>query len=117
MTDDQLIARQAKQIEELKDQLSDLQERIQSAISIMVCIGGPLNDNRLGYNSEQRKLFHETQHTLENKALPDNDLQIQHGTFGQLPPFEIMKAAQDVEHWFKERNISGWFLGGIQERQ
>lgn len=58
MTDQELIARQAKTIEELRDEVADLKERIRKATLRMICIGGPLNDNVLGFNQAQRLVFH-----------------------------------------------------------
>ncbi len=57
MTDAELIARQAKQIEELRDERDDLKERVQRARLPIICIGGPLNDNKLGYTREQMGPF------------------------------------------------------------
>ena len=57
MTQDQLIARQAQQIEELRDEVSDLKARISKARSHIYCIGGPLNDNKLGYTKAQMVTF------------------------------------------------------------
>ena len=57
MTQDQLIARQALQIEELRDRVSDLENRSRKAYSHIFCIGGPLNDNKLGYTSAQMVTF------------------------------------------------------------
>lgn len=57
MTDNELIARQAKQIEELRDQVAIMEGQIATAISHMVCIGGPLNDNKLMYSKEQLMTF------------------------------------------------------------
>lgn len=57
MTDGELIARQAKQIEELRDEVAWLRAGIREARSIMVCIGGPLNDSRLSFTREQLQIF------------------------------------------------------------
>lgn len=64
MTDAELIARQAKTIEEQRDHITDLHERINRAQLHMICIGGPLNDNKLGYTKEQRMVFHRISETL-----------------------------------------------------
>ncbi len=58
MTNDELIARQAKKIEELQDTIEDYEETIRNVMNAMVCIGGPLNDNKLGYTKEQLRIFH-----------------------------------------------------------
>jgi hypothetical protein len=65
MRDVELIARQAKRIEELQDEVSDLKDRIYKAISHMICIGGPLNDNVLHFTQEQRAVFHRIMGELE----------------------------------------------------
>ncbi len=57
MTEDELIARQAKQLEELRDEAADLKQRAQRARSLIYCIGGPLNDNKLGYSKPQMLTF------------------------------------------------------------
>jgi len=57
MTDTELIARQAKQIEELRDRVADLKGRAERAASHIYCIGGPLNDNKLNYSKPQMVTF------------------------------------------------------------
>jgi hypothetical protein len=57
MTDIEFIGRQALQIEELREELRDMQCRIQKARSHIYCIGGPLNDNKLGYSKPQMVTF------------------------------------------------------------
>lgn len=57
VTETQLIARQAKQIEELRDEVADLKDRAKKALSHIYCIGGPLNDNKLKYTGEQLRTF------------------------------------------------------------
>lgn len=57
MTEEQLIARQAKQLEELRDEVADLKDRVSKARLHIYCIGGPLNDNRLGYTKPQMVTF------------------------------------------------------------
>ena len=53
MTNEELIARQAKVIAELTIRMSELESMIERARGQMYCIGGPLNDNKRGYNKEQ----------------------------------------------------------------
>ena len=65
MTDEELIARQAKQIAELTDERDDLRACISKAICHMVCVGGPLNDNKLKFTSEQQKVFQAILNELE----------------------------------------------------
>lgn len=57
MTEDELIARQAMQLEELRDEVADLKARMRAAWSHIYCIGGPLNDNKLGYSRPQMETF------------------------------------------------------------
>jgi hypothetical protein len=57
MTKTELIARQAKQIEELRDEVTDLKERIRNAKLHIYGIGMPLNDNKLGYTKQQKVTF------------------------------------------------------------
>lgn len=65
MSDSELIARQAKQIEELKDENTDLKNRIKNARMHIYCIGGPLNDNKLVYSNDQLATFSEILKELE----------------------------------------------------
>lgn len=57
MTDAELIARQAKQIAILSDEVADLKERAKEAMAHIYCIQGPLNGNKLGYTKEQMGTF------------------------------------------------------------
>ena len=57
MTESELIARQAMQLEELRDEVADLKGRMRAAWSHIYCIGGPLNDNKLGYSRPQMATF------------------------------------------------------------
>ncbi len=64
MTEAELIARQAKEIAELRDVVADLEDRAEKALLHMICIGGPLNDNRLLFTKEQRAVFHRIEREL-----------------------------------------------------
>lgn len=57
MTEAELIARQARQLEELRDEVADLKDRARKARLHIYCIGGSLNDNKLGYTREQMVAF------------------------------------------------------------
>lgn len=57
MNDAELIARQAKRLEENADLIEDLNSRLDRIRLVCTCIGGPLNDNRLGYTREQMVYF------------------------------------------------------------
>ncbi len=65
MSEIELIARQAKQLEELRDEVADLKERVRRAKSHIYCIGGPLNDNKLGYSNQQLSTFLRIANELE----------------------------------------------------
>lgn len=54
MTKDELICKQQLEIEHLKIRLGWANEDKQKIASALVCIGGPLNDNKLGYSVPQR---------------------------------------------------------------
>lgn len=57
MTDDELIAKQAKRIAELEERC-DLDSAARERVGAMLFgIGGPLNDDRLCCTKEQRALF------------------------------------------------------------
>jgi len=64
MTKDECIARQSLQLMELRDENADLKERIRKARLHIYCIGGPLNDNKLGYTRDQMVTFSRIAETL-----------------------------------------------------
>ena len=53
MTDDELIANQARQIANLNEQVRNYRDSAKRVVSLIYGIGGPLNDNKLGYTKEQ----------------------------------------------------------------
>ena len=57
LTSVEIVARLATRVEELADELNDMKERHEKAVMHIVCIGGPLNDNKLQFNSEQLHVF------------------------------------------------------------
>lgn len=63
-TESQFIAKQAMEIDALKAQVADFQQRIECIRLILVCIGGPLNDNVLGYTAKQLGPFFRIQEEL-----------------------------------------------------
>ena len=65
MENTELIARQAKENAELRDEVAELKERIVSVNNILYCIGGPLNDNKLEYSREQLSTFFAIAYKLE----------------------------------------------------
>lgn len=58
VTRDQLIARQALKIEKLASSLADATAALGKIHSELVCIGGPLNDNKLSYTPQQLQIFY-----------------------------------------------------------
>ncbi len=59
------IARQAMRLEALEIENERLRRNIKNAINHIVCIGGPLNDNKLGYTREQMGTFQRILDALE----------------------------------------------------
>lgn len=59
ITEAELIARQAKRIEELKEEVTENNKALHDIKMKLVCIGGPLNDNYHQYNQAQRKIFYD----------------------------------------------------------
>ena len=57
MSDEEVIAKQARTIANLEESLTSLREAVEDVKMMMVCIGGPLNDNVLEFTSDQRKLI------------------------------------------------------------
>lgn len=55
----ELIAHQAMRIAELEKSLTSADRSLDSIRALMVCIGGPLNNNRLSYSRAQRTIFHQ----------------------------------------------------------
>ena len=66
MTYKELVAVQAKRIEELEIDKRRLISGIKDAKKYIVCIGGPLNDNLLGYSAPQLKTFWSILHALDD---------------------------------------------------
>lgn len=60
-----VIARQARQIESQKEYIEKLESSIKGAVSLMVCVGGPLNDNKKNYSSTQLVDFWKIFNTLD----------------------------------------------------
>jgi hypothetical protein len=61
-----VIGQQTVEISELKAQVEDLSSRINKAVMHMICIGGPLNDNKLQFNKEQLRLIRQIHSALED---------------------------------------------------
>lgn len=59
MTNEELITKQQTEIEELKERNQSMNEALREISGKLTNIGGPLNDNRLEFNREQRALLWE----------------------------------------------------------
>lgn len=57
MTETELIAKQALEIATQKELISDLVQRLSDIRKMLICVGGPLNDNALKYSKEQALIF------------------------------------------------------------
>lgn len=57
MTDDEIIANQARKIAELEEKLYRHEQSRVRIRQILYSIGAPLNDNVLGYTEDQLKPF------------------------------------------------------------
>ncbi len=57
MTDDEIIANQARKIAELEEKLDRYEQSRVRIRQILYSIGAPLNDNILDYNEDQLKPF------------------------------------------------------------
>ena len=71
MDDQQVIARQAAKIERLEAEIGSLKAGISRARSHIVCIGGPLNDNKLGFSREQMMTFYRIKEALDDAGASD----------------------------------------------
>lgn len=65
MEEQEVIARQATKIERLEVENAHLKDCIAKARLHMICIGGPLNDNRLQYSREQMVTFFRIKEELD----------------------------------------------------
>ena len=65
-----VIARQARQIESQKEYIEKLESAIKEAMVLMVCVGGPLNDNKKSYSSTQLVDFWKIHNTLDVLEYP-----------------------------------------------
>ena len=57
MSDDELIAKQQREIEALKEENKRFVEAFDKIEMVLICVGGPLNDNKLGYTEKQLNPF------------------------------------------------------------
>lgn len=72
MDRDQLIAKQQLEIENLKGRVYEMNNVLRDIKLTLVCIGGPLNDNKLMYSKEQRKPLHEINRMIEDILEPQS---------------------------------------------
>lgn len=70
----EVIAKQAVELSQLHKKLLAADEAIDTAIKMMICIGGPLNDNVLEFNKDQKTFLNRMYLILkENKPIEVND--------------------------------------------
>lgn len=65
ITDEELIALEARKIIELDANILQAEGRLRRIKMQLICIGGPLNDNFLQYSKEQLKPFFKIQDILD----------------------------------------------------
>lgn len=70
MTKTEVIARLARKLEMYKDSHKRNKDASRRLASRFTCIGAPLNDNRLQFNSEQLKWLQETLNIIEEFETP-----------------------------------------------
>ena len=61
----ELIGKQQLVIETLTKENNDLRNRLLRIHKMLICIGGPLNDNKLKYSKEQMAIFFEIEKETE----------------------------------------------------
>lgn len=66
MNNEELIAKITKENYELKEENILFKESLNHIKSLLVCIGGPLNDNVLQFNKEQRNYLHKILDIIES---------------------------------------------------
>jgi len=64
--DDKLIADQAKQLWAANKRIKSMENSLHDIKKLLICIGGPLNDNVLQYSDKQLDLFFKIQRIVES---------------------------------------------------
>lgn len=65
MTDTEVIAHLARELAKYQDRCNRYYDGLEEAHALLVCIGGPLNDNKLEFNKDQLKFLQNLCHVLE----------------------------------------------------
>ncbi len=73
MGKNRLIANQALQIQELEENLADVLAALGKIKGIIVCVGGPLNDNKQQFTAEQLSIFNKIVRFAEDTAYTGKD--------------------------------------------
>lgn len=73
MTKDELIGKQQLEIEELKEKLSHAKENLRNIRRILICVGGPLNDNFHQYTKKQLKPFFDIENYLDMELIEKDE--------------------------------------------
>jgi len=66
MTKEELITKQALEIEELKSKIASYENSVAEIKLMLICIGGPLNDNKHHYSNDQLKIFFRIQNSIRS---------------------------------------------------
>jgi len=66
MTDDEIIAAQAREIIGLRGEMREMRNAMNRVVIQIVCVGGPLNDNKLHYTPQQLVIFKKIVDELED---------------------------------------------------
>lgn len=62
---DKLFIKQAIKIDELENQLANSDKKLNKIYTMLVSIGGPLNDNKFGFTKEQMTVFEQIERIIE----------------------------------------------------
>ncbi len=70
---DNTIAKQTKELYELKEKLKVYNDVVDSISSRLYCIGGPLNDNVMNYSNKQLKIFFRIAEDIKNITIENEE--------------------------------------------
>jgi len=62
----ELVAKQQLEIENQKQRILALEGSLSMIHILMICVGGPLNDNFLKYSKEQSVIFHRMEDIIDD---------------------------------------------------
>ena len=70
---EELVAKQQLEIENLKEDNQRLNKALNDINLLLICVGGPLNDNFYQYNEEQLKTFKQIACIIHDWGTNDRD--------------------------------------------